>query len=77
MAAIKIAALSMAMALLLGLGIPPLGLMSQNNNPNLNNEGGVSSYHPVDEKFEGGVKAYEVGLDDRIHDLSPDGPGGN
>jgi hypothetical protein len=77
MAAIKIVALSMAMALLLGVAIPPLGLMGQNNNTNLSNEGGFNSYHPVDEKFEGGVKAYETDLDNKAHDLSPDGSGGN
>jgi hypothetical protein len=77
MATIKLVALGMAMALLLGVAIPPLGLMGQNVNGNLDGQGGVSDYHPVDEKFEGGVKAYEIGLDDRTHDFSPDGSGGN
>jgi hypothetical protein len=77
MAAIKMIALSMAMALLIGVAIPPMGYITQNDSNYLNTGGGINNYHPVDEKFEGGVKAYEIGLDDRVHDLSPDGSGGN
>jgi hypothetical protein len=73
----KVVAVSLLLAFVLGIGANQIGQLGPTNDARTNDESRFGNVSGVDEKFEGGVKAYGEYRDDRQDYNTPDGPGGN
>jgi hypothetical protein len=77
METIKWMSISLLVALMIGFVINPAGQFGPSVDVRTSNESGLGNTSGVDEKFEGGVKAYIIGRGGKVEVRSPEGPGGN
>ena len=73
----KMTAFSLLIALAVGFAAHPNYEFTPDNDTQINNAADLTNMEPIDEKFEGGVKAYVIERRDKIEVHSPDGPGDN
>jgi len=77
MPALKAILFSLIISLMIAGVTGPASLVGNDNDIDLQRDTGMGSGNPINEKFEGGVKAYDRGDEYKTGDMSPHGPGGN